>query len=59
MLTNPIALALWRKLAQYPPEALRSSKGRALIAKAEALIHARCGESEASIFALLMTVASM
>jgi uroporphyrinogen-III decarboxylase len=57
MLTHPIALALYRKLAAAPAGWFKTADGKALVAEATAHVKARCGEDEAKIFSDLLTVA--
>jgi hypothetical protein len=54
MLTHPIAIAVWKKFAEAPPEYFEQNK--ALVEKAIAHVRNQCGDDEATILTNLLSV---
>ena len=59
MLTKPVAMALYRKLAYAPQGWLASNDGQRLLQKSIAHVRAIEGDSEADTFENLLTVAEV
>jgi len=59
MLTTTTAQTIYSKLCQAPSAWFRSKEGKALTAKAIALVRQKCGDSEADTLADLLTLAEI